>query len=70
MSTSPYPGGLLNQGYDRQTPDALPPAQVAGSWAGIKDFFNACHGLGYTFWLHDHTETIMSMHLLGIAISR
>ena len=45
--------GWLNQGYDRQTPDALPPAQVAGGWAGMKDFFDVCRKLGYTCWLHD-----------------
>lgn len=45
--------GWLNQGYDRQTPDALPPAPVAGGWAGMKAFFDACKELGYTCWLHD-----------------
>jgi hypothetical protein len=45
--------GWLNQGYDRQTPDALPPPQEAGGWQGMKAFFDACKELGYTCWLHD-----------------
>ena len=45
--------GWLNQGYDRQTPDALPPPPEAGGWAGMKSFFDVCHELGYTCWLHD-----------------
>ena len=45
--------GWLNQGYDRQTPDALPPSPDAGGWAGMKAFFDACKELGYTCWLHD-----------------
>ncbi|MGO9262883.1 MAG: DUF5696 domain-containing protein [Bryobacteraceae bacterium] len=45
--------GWLNQGYDRQTPDALPPPAEAGGWAGMKAFFDACKELGYTCWLHD-----------------
>ncbi len=45
--------GWLNQGYDRQTPDALPPPPEAGGWAGMKAFFDACKELGYTCWLHD-----------------
>jgi hypothetical protein len=45
--------GWLNQGYDRQTPDALPPAEAAGGWAGMKAFFDTCKELGYTCWLHD-----------------
>ena len=45
--------GWLNQGYDRQTPDALPPPQAAGGWEGMKAFFDACKELGYTCWLHD-----------------
>ena len=45
--------GWLNQGYDRQTPDALPPAEAAGGWAGMKLFFDTCKELGYTCWLHD-----------------
>ena len=43
----------LNQGYDRQTPDALPPPKEAGGWEGMKAFFDACKELGYTCWLHD-----------------
>jgi Family of unknown function (DUF5696) len=45
--------GWLNQGYDRQTPDALPPAEAAGGWAGMKLFFDTCKEVGYTCWLHD-----------------
>jgi hypothetical protein len=45
--------GWLNQGYDRQTPDALPPAEAAGGWAGMKGFFDTCKELGYVCWLHD-----------------
>ena len=45
--------GWLNQGYDRQTPDALPPPPEAGGWQGMKALFDACKELGYTCWLHD-----------------
>ncbi len=45
--------GWLRLGYDRQTPDALPPAKQAGGWEGMKAFFDACKQLGYTCWLHD-----------------
>ena len=45
--------GWLNHGYDRQTPDAVPPPAEAGGWAGMKAFFDACRELGYTCWLHD-----------------
>jgi hypothetical protein len=45
--------GWLNQGYDRQTPDALPPAAVAGGWEGMKLFFDTCRDISYTCWLHD-----------------
>lgn len=45
--------GWLNQGYDRQTPDGLPPAPDAGGWDGMKALFDACKELGYTCWLHD-----------------
>jgi len=45
--------GWLKEGYDRQTPDALPPAKQAGGWEGMKAFFDACKDLDYTCWLHD-----------------
>jgi hypothetical protein len=45
--------GWLKLGYDRQTPDALPPPEEAGGWAGMQAFFDACKRLGYTCWLHD-----------------
>ncbi|HEV8145815.1 MAG TPA: DUF5696 domain-containing protein, partial [Bryobacteraceae bacterium] len=45
--------GWLNLGYDRQTPDALPPAKDAGGWEGMRLFFDTCKQVGYTCWLHD-----------------
>ncbi len=45
--------GWLKEGYDRQTPDALPPPEKAGGWAGMKAFFDVCKEIGYTCWLHD-----------------
>ena len=45
--------GWLNQGYDRQTPDALPAPPQAGGWQGMKALFDACKQLAYTCWLHD-----------------
>jgi hypothetical protein len=45
--------GWLNQGYDRQTPDALPPPKEAGGWDGMKAYFDTCKELGYTCWLQD-----------------
>ncbi|SPE34845.1 hypothetical protein SBA3_2180002 [Candidatus Sulfopaludibacter sp. SbA3] len=45
--------GWLTLGYDRQTPDALPPTPEAGGWDGMKAYFDACKEIGYTCWLHD-----------------
>jgi Family of unknown function (DUF5696) len=45
--------GWLHLGYDRQTPDALPPATEAGGWEGMKAFFEACQEIGFTCWVHD-----------------
>ena len=45
--------GWLQFGYDRQTPDALPPAKEAGGWEGMKALFDTCKELGYVCWLHD-----------------
>jgi hypothetical protein len=45
--------GWLKLGYDRQTPDALPPSEAAGGWAGMKAFFDACEEIGFTCWVHD-----------------
>lgn len=45
--------GWLREGYDRQTPDALPPSTAAGGWDGLRAFFDACKELGDTCWLHD-----------------
>jgi hypothetical protein len=40
-------------GYDRQHPDPLPPAEVAGGWDGLKRLADACRDLGYPFLFHD-----------------
>lgn len=45
--------GWQHEGYDRQAPNALPPPQKAGGWAGMKTFFDACKQLGDTCLLHD-----------------
>ncbi len=45
--------GWLHLGYDRQTPDGLPPPEKAGGWDGMKAFFDACRELEYTCWVHD-----------------
>jgi hypothetical protein len=45
--------GWLKEGYDRQTPDALPPSPDAGGWDGMKAMFDTCREVGYTCWLHD-----------------
>jgi Family of unknown function (DUF5696) len=45
--------GWLTLGYDRRTPDALPPSPKAGGWEGMKAFFEACGDLEYTCWVHD-----------------
>lgn len=45
--------GWLQYGYDRQTPDGLPPSKEAGGWAGMKAFFETCKEMGFTCWLHD-----------------
>jgi hypothetical protein len=47
LSAWPY------QGYDRQHPDALPPAPEAGGWDGMKRWADACKELGYLYNLHD-----------------
>lgn len=45
--------GWPYKGYDRQHPDALPPAPEAGGWDGLKDWINTCKQLGDLYVLHD-----------------
>jgi hypothetical protein len=45
--------GWPNKGYDRQHPDELPPAPVAGGWEGMKRCVDAAHEIGYLISLHD-----------------
>ncbi|HTR80986.1 MAG TPA: DUF5696 domain-containing protein [Bacteroidota bacterium] len=45
--------GWPYMGYDRQHPDALPPAPEAGGWDGLKRWADACKELGYIYDLHD-----------------
>lgn len=40
-------------GYDREHPDVLPPAQVAGGWEGMRRLTEAVRALGYVLTLHD-----------------
>lgn len=40
-------------GYDRQHPDALPPAPDAGGWEGLKRWVKTCDELGFMYNLHD-----------------
>jgi hypothetical protein len=47
LSAWPY------MGYDRQHPDALPPAPEAGGWEGMKRWAEGCRELGYLYNLHD-----------------
>jgi len=45
--------GWPNQGYDRQHPDELPPAPIAGGIDGMKRLADTCRELGYLLSLHD-----------------
>jgi hypothetical protein len=45
--------GWPRKGYDREHPDGLPVAPVAGGWEGMKLLADTCAELGYTFTLHD-----------------
>lgn len=45
--------GWPNRGYDRQHPDVLPPAPVAGGYEGMKRLQNTLKDVGYLFVLHD-----------------
>lgn len=48
-----FVSGWAHLGYDRQHPDALPPPEAAGGWAGMKRLADTCHELGYPFIFHD-----------------
>lgn len=45
--------GWPYRGYDRQHPDAVPPAPEAGGWEGMKHWVETCKELGYIYNLHD-----------------
>jgi hypothetical protein len=45
--------GWPRLGYDRQHPDELPPAPVAGGWEGMKRLAEKVAELGYRLTLHD-----------------
>jgi hypothetical protein len=45
--------GWPTEGYDRQHPDELPPAPIAGGWEGMRRLSEACREIGYGFSLHD-----------------
>jgi hypothetical protein len=45
--------GWPKEGYDREHPDVLPPAPVAGGYEGMKRLADTCGELGYLFSLHD-----------------
>jgi hypothetical protein len=45
--------GWPNQGYDRQHPDELPPAPIAGGVEGMQRLADTCKELGYLLSLHD-----------------
>ena len=51
--TMVFVSGWAHLGYDRQHPDALPPAEAAGGWAGAKRLAETCRELGYPFLFHD-----------------
>jgi hypothetical protein len=48
-----FVSGWPHLGYDHQHPDALPPPEAAGGWAGMKRLADACRELGYPFLFHD-----------------
>jgi hypothetical protein len=48
-----FVSGWAHLGYDRQHPDALPPPEGAGGWAGMKRLADTCRELGYPFIFHD-----------------
>jgi hypothetical protein len=48
-----FVSGWPHLGYDRQHPDALPPPEAAGGWAGMKRLADTCRELGYPFIFHD-----------------
>ena len=45
--------GWQRRGYDNLHPDALPPCEEAGGWAGFRRLKDTCHSLGYFFGVHD-----------------
>jgi hypothetical protein len=45
--------GWPRLGYDREHPDVLPPAPVAGGYEGMRRLAETCRELGYLFSLHD-----------------
>ena len=45
--------GWPKLGYDREHPDVLPPAPVAGGYEGMRRLAETCAELGYIFSLHD-----------------
>ena len=45
--------GWPKLGYDREHPDVLPPAPVAGGYEGMRRLAETCRELGYLFSLHD-----------------
>jgi hypothetical protein len=45
--------GWPKSGYDREHPDVLPPAPVAGGYEGMQRLAKTCRELGYLFSLHD-----------------
>jgi hypothetical protein len=45
--------GWPYMGYDRQHPDAFPPAPEAGGWEGMKRLGDVCKELGYLYTFHD-----------------
>lgn len=48
-----FVSGWPRLGYDRQHPDALPPPEKAGGWAGFKRLIDTCRELDYPVILHD-----------------
>ena len=45
--------GWPHLGYDHQHPDAFPPNEKGGGWAGLKTLYDTARELGYTFMMHD-----------------
>lgn len=45
--------GWPHFGYDHQHPDAFPPTENGGGWAGLKLLYDTARELSYTFMMHD-----------------